>query len=107
MRTPAKAIGLALTLLTSTAILVVACDDSSGAVKETPVQPRADGAVGPGVDAGPGADGSTGADGGPSDCVQNPHTHEEIINACTDAVKITKNPTLPLLLPDGGLPPLP
>ena len=37
----------------------------------------------------------------------NPTTHFEIINACTDAVKITKNPTLPLLFSDGGLPPLP
>jgi len=107
MSTPTKAIALAITLLTAAALLVVACDDSSGAVKETPVHPTADGAVGPGVDAGPGTDGGTGADGGPSDCVQNPHTHDEIINACTDAVKITKNPTLPLLLPDGGLPPLP
>lgn len=107
MKTPTKAVALALALLTAGAILVVACDNSSGAVKETPVQPTADGAVVPGVDAGPGTDGSTGVDGGSSDCVQNPHTHDEIINACTDAVKITKNPTLPLLLPDGGLPPLP
>jgi hypothetical protein len=102
-----KALAAALSLLTAGAPLVVACDGSSSAVKETPVLPTADGAVGPGVDAGPGADGSTGLDAGPSDCVQNPHTHDEIINACTDAVKITKNSTLPLLLPDGGLPPLP
>lgn len=106
MKTPAKALGLAVALLSAGAILVVACDDSSGAVKETPVLPTADGAA-PGSDAGPGTDGGSGTDGGPSDCVQNPHTHDEIINACTDAVKITKNPTLPLLLPDGGLPPLP
>lgn len=52
-------------------------------------------------------DGGTLPDGAPSDCVLNPKTHEEIINGCTDAVRIAKNPTLPLLLPDGGLRPLP
>lgn len=49
------------------------------------------------------------ADAGTPDaeCFMNPQTHHEIINACTTAQKITKNPTLPLLLPDGGLPPVP
>jgi hypothetical protein len=37
----------------------------------------------------------------------HPSTHEEIINACTDAEVVDKNPKLPLLLADGGLPPLP
>jgi hypothetical protein len=64
----------------------------------------------PGMDSGgpqPGMDGGgpTLPDGAPSDCFINPQTHFEIINACTDSVKITKNPTLPLLLSDGGLPP--
>jgi hypothetical protein len=36
----------------------------------------------------------------------NPKTHLEIINACTNAVKITKEPVLTKLYPDGGLPPL-
>jgi hypothetical protein len=86
------------------AMLVAACDDSSSAVKETVVK---DAGATPGVDGGttPGQDG--GADGGPSDCFTNPQTHYEIINACTDAVKIAKSPTLPLLYPDGGLPPAP
>jgi hypothetical protein len=46
---------------------------------------------------------------GPPDaaCFTNPTTHYEIINACTSAQAVDKNPTLPLLLPDGGLPPLP
>ena len=44
------------------------------------------------------------ADGG---CYLHPHTHAEIINACTDAGFIDKSPTLPLLQADGGLPPLP
>jgi hypothetical protein len=111
MSTPMKAIGLALALalLGAPAVMLAACDDSSSAIKETPVTPTPTGGGGtPVVEAGPGTDGSTTGDsGGPSDCVMNPQTHLEIINACTDAVKITKNPTLPLLLPDGGLPPLP
>jgi hypothetical protein len=46
---------------------------------------------------------------GPPDaaCFTNPHTHYEIINACTNAQAVDKHPNLPLLLPDGGLPPLP
>ncbi len=54
------------------------------------------------------------ADGGtmgpPADagtCFANPTTHEEIINQCTTAVGVAKSPVLPLLLADGGLPPLP
>ena len=74
------------------------------------VNPRTDSGL-PGADSGPlpGMDGGgpTLPDGAPSDCYLNPATHLEIINACTDAVKISKNPTLPLLNPDGGLPPLP
>ena len=48
------------------------------------------------------------ADGAPPDasCFTNPQTHYEIINACTNAVKITKKSNLTKLLPDGGLPPL-
>jgi hypothetical protein len=37
----------------------------------------------------------------------NPNNHVEIINACTTAEKIYKNPVLPLNLPDGSLRPLP
>lgn len=40
-------------------------------------------------------------------CVTNPTTSLEILNACTDAGYLDKAPTLPLLLPDGGLPELP
>lgn len=80
----------------------LACDSDGSAVKEE----------NPGADAGPsgtdgGPNGTDGGDGGPSDCFTNPQTHYEIINACTDAVKIPKNPKLPLQYPDGGLPPLP
>lgn len=94
-------------LLAATAVAgsMVACDDDGNAVKEP--TPGVDSGPGPGTDSGPNPDGGPLPDGAPGDCVQNPTTHEEIINACTDAVKITKNPTLPLLSPDGGLPPLP
>ena len=50
-------------------------------------------------------------DGGPQltdgGCYSHPQTHAQIINACTDAGSIDKSPVLPLLQPDGGLPPLP
>lgn len=65
-------------------------------------------------DAGPGSssgntlpDAGTLPDGAAKDCYDNPTTHFEIINACTDADKITRNPSLAKLLPDGGLPALP
>ena len=53
-----------------------------------------------------GTAGTGSGDGGP-DCFTNPTTHYEIINACTTAEYVDKHPDLPLLLPDGGLPPLP
>ncbi|MEO8703188.1 MAG: hypothetical protein ABI867_24290 [Kofleriaceae bacterium] len=40
-------------------------------------------------------------------CFTNPQTHDEIINACTDAQKIFKDSHPALLNPDGTLPPLP
>ena len=40
-------------------------------------------------------------------CFENPQTHEEIINACTNAQKIFKDSHPPLLEPDGTLPSLP
>lgn len=55
----------------------------------------ADGGVG---DAGFGAD---------AGCFTSPLTHQQIINQCTHAVAVDKNPNLPLLMADGGLPPLP
>jgi len=101
-------VGLALGgLLVVSSSFYVACDDSSNTVKEVKPTPDsgvlADGAPAP--DGGPLPDGAL-PDGAPSDCFMNPQTHEQIINACTDAVRVTKNPTLPLLLADGGLPPL-
>jgi hypothetical protein len=83
-------------------LAIAACDDS-GAVKE-PTGARPTGTT-PGAPPGtPPVTPDGGGDAG-SDCFMNPKTHFEIINACTTAQKITKNPTLPRLLPDGGLPP--
>ena len=48
------------------------------------------------------------AAGGPdASCFTDPHTHNEIINACTTAQKVYKNDRPALQLPDGGLPPTP
>jgi hypothetical protein len=54
------------------------------------------------VDAGADA----GVDAGVADCVTNPTTSTDILNACTDAGFIDKTPVLPKLQADGGLPPL-
>ena len=42
-----------------------------------------------------------------ANCFTNPTTHKEIINACTNAQKIERNVTPPLLNEDGSLPALP
>ncbi len=88
------------TLLLST-LLVVACGDDD------------DGALPSPLDAGTMMDASSLAGDASvdaavsSDCFPMPKTYLEIINACTDADKIAKKPVLPLLKPDGTLPPLP
>ena len=101
---------LACVAISLSAAGYAACTDDSG-VHDTPIL----------KDAGPlpGTDGSmTNPDGSPIDmrdgapppgldCFPDPKTHDEIINACTDAARVDKHPTLPLLLADGGLPPLP
>ena len=93
---------LALTAVTSVAVFQVACGDDDSAVKETldsgnPVTPT-DSSL---TDTNQGD--ATLTDAG---CFLNPTTHFQIINACTDATRIDKNPVLAKLLPDGGLPPL-
>ncbi|MDX2019007.1 MAG: hypothetical protein SF187_02105 [Deltaproteobacteria bacterium] len=81
-------------LLVATWVMVLpACDDDPATVSDTVVDAAA-------------PNGPPDAASGPA-CFANPATHAELINACTDAVKIEKNPTLPLLRPDGTLPPLP
>jgi len=75
-------------------VLAAACGDDGPPLQDDARPPDA----GVDSDAGPPPDAS---------CFTNPTTHLEIINACTTAEKIYKDPELPLLLPDGGLPPLP
>jgi hypothetical protein len=66
-----------------------------------------------GADAGTPAPVDAGSDAAAPDagaaCVRTPKTSLEILNACTDddVEAIEKDPVLPLLLEDGGLPPLP
>lgn len=52
----------------------------------------------------PAADGAAGKANEP-ECFESPTTHQEIINACTTALKVKKTPRLKLLNPDGSLPP--
>jgi hypothetical protein len=47
------------------------------------------------------------AGGTDASCFTDPHTHNEIINACTTAQKIYKPGRPALVLPDGGLPATP
>lgn len=77
------------------ALALAACGDD--------VATQRDGAV----DAPAGDAGIVDADTTDASCFMNPQTHVEIINACTTAEKIDRQPVLPLLNPDGTLPPLP
>jgi hypothetical protein len=85
--------------------VIAACDEQtpsdSGATSAT------SSSSGSSTSSGMGGDGGGGAGVGVSDCFSNPMTHVEIINACTDAEKVDKVVKLPLLEPDGSLPPLP
>jgi hypothetical protein len=71
--------------------------------RANPLAPIGDGSGG----GGPAPGVSGGGAGGGADCFTNPKTHYEIINACTDAVRVKKAPNLRGLAADGGLPPLP
>ncbi|MBX3213122.1 MAG: hypothetical protein KF850_13895 [Labilithrix sp.] len=97
---------LGLSLAVASALAVAACDDSSSAVKESSPDASTGTDSGLADGGGGGFDAGTLPDGAPKDCFDDPKTHFEIINACTNATRIEKNPTLPKLLPDGGLPPL-
>jgi hypothetical protein len=69
-------------------VLAAACGDDGDTPKDAPAQQ---------IDAGT-PDAS---------CFTDPHTPNEIINACTTAVKIFKDSHPQLLKPDGTLPALP
>jgi hypothetical protein len=71
-------------------VLAAACGDNGDIPKDAPPQQ---------IDAGvPAPDAS---------CFTDPHTYNEIINACTTAVKVYKDSHPALLKPDGTLPALP
>jgi hypothetical protein len=74
-------------------VLFAACGDNRVAAGDVPP---------PQTDAGP-------PDAGMPDaaCFLNPQTYNEIINACTTAVKVFKDSHPALLNPDGTVPPLP
>lgn len=74
-----------------TAVAILAALPLSGCPDETPAPPS---------DLGSPASEDLG-------CYVAPITHLEILNACTTAQSLTKQPVLPLLRPDGTLPPLP
>lgn len=89
---------------------VAACDSSDNTVHDT--TPANDSGTPPGTDSSTNNPDTSqpAVDSAPPpglDCFPNPTTHDEIINACTDAQKFDKTPNLPKLLADGGLPPLP
>jgi hypothetical protein len=69
-------------------VFAAACGDSGDTPKDAPAQQ---------IDAGV-ADAS---------CFNDPHTYNEIVNACTSAVKVYKDSHPALIKPDGTLPPLP
>jgi hypothetical protein len=68
-------------------VFAVACGDDGNHPKDAPVQ----------IDAG----------APDASCFTDPHTYNEIINACTTAVKVYKDSHPPLLKADGSLPTLP
>lgn len=81
-----------LVILSLVMACAAACGDEGGNAGPDAPTPDAGVADAPGPDA---------------SCFTNPQTHVEIINACTTAEKIDRQPVLPLLRPDGSLPPLP
>lgn len=100
MKHPLPAALLAFAVVCGAATSWLACSND-GTVKESPT-PVPTGATPPLPDAG------TLPDGGAKDCYDPPlDTHFKIINACTTSKGIEKNPLLPKLFADGGLPPLP
>ncbi len=98
-----SALGAAFAASLVLGLATAGCDDSSSTVKETPPTTSSTSSGG----SSSGASSSGASSSGTPDCFTDPKTHFEIINACTDAQKVTKNPTLTKLLSDGGLPPLP
>jgi hypothetical protein len=81
---------MTMTKLTFALLLATACSDGSRSTPDAAVTPP---------DAAPVASCFSGT----------PATHDQLINACVDqsVTVIKKTPSLPLMNPDGSLPPLP
>lgn len=81
-----------LAILTALPLALMACGGDDGAKHDAGIHDAP-------VDAGAG--------GPDASCFTDPHTHYEIINACTSAEKRYKPGHPALQYPDGGLPPTP
>lgn len=90
---------LALLLLVG----VAACDDGTGNTTFD-ARPRPDADHNPDIDAEPSPIDAAPPD---ADCVTNPTTPEQILNACTTAQRVAKDPAVGCWYDDGGLPPPP
>lgn len=98
----------ALAAILAAGAIFSACDDGNLPSDSTSASSGATTTIGSGGSGGQGgATGGSGGTGGATDCFASPRTHVEIINACTAAEQIDKQPVLPLLNPDGSLPSLP
>lgn len=95
-------------------LFYMACSDDSTAITEPPAGTSSGSTGSSGTssgqttsgDAGPinfdaGKDPETGA---PKDCFDNPKTHFEIINGCTNADRIVRTTTSSKIFADGGVP---
>ena len=93
--------------------LAVACGDDNAVKEDVPKDSGTVDGQSPTIDGStnPGMDGSIiGPDGAiVDDCVAkpDPNSYTDLLNACTTSYKIDPKPIIPLLFPDGGLPPLP
>lgn len=89
--------------LVATFLLAATACGSDGSSNDLPDARTAD-ARPPSVD-GAAIDGAV--PGPDAACYDNPTTHFEIINGCTTATALDKDPVLPLRNPDGTLPEIP
>lgn len=96
-------------ILAGVIIYTTACDDSSTVKEPTGTSSSSSGNQGSTTSSSGdpnNLDAGMLPDGAPKDCFDNPVSHFQLINACTNADRVDRKPTLQKLLADGGLPPL-
>lgn len=99
---------IALALVMGSVFGYAACSSDDAVTEPNPTNNSSSSSSTGGGPVQPLPDAGTQPDGAPADCYATPDdSHFQIINACTDADKITRNPTLAKLNSDGGLPDLP